>query len=102
MNDQFIAWALSAIAVASFALSWVIDHYATGSEFTFSAHLMLLALGLLSLGTFIVSTLGIVHEQGWQALFVAFNRAVLAGVGVTILWRTIIRYRTRPKATRDR
>lgn len=91
--DQLITWLLAAIAAASFTLAFLFDQMAEGTDFTRLSKMLVLALRLLAYGTFIVSTLGITGHEDTQGFFVAFNRAVLAGVGVTLAYQTGCRYR---------
>ena len=102
--DDVISWVLSATAVGAFTASWALNRHYYGrraGRTIVSTQLLLVSLALVSLGTFIVSTIivsgnGASHGLG---LVVAFNRAVLAGTGIMVLSVTI---RSRPRPTRDR
>ncbi len=85
--DQQIVWLVSLVAVLG-AISAVFYEWKYRPRRQTSWRVMLGALALLAMGTFVVSSEALIHDNRLALLFAGFNRAILAGCLVYIALRT--------------
>ncbi len=95
--DAIILWVLSLTAVVS---ALAATYYETQSWRARTRRedqwrVMMLVLILLSVGTFIVATLALLHDTTDATIFAAFNRSVLAGAGIYVAAKSRERRRGR-------
>ncbi len=96
--DQFVTWVLSLTIVLGIVLA--VFYEARASRRKPSKweewRVMMLALALLGVGTFVLSTLTLLGESGVApSFFMGFNRAIFAGLAVYLAFRSHARWRGR-------